>query len=142
MKVRDIMTRRVVAATPNASCQEIAKKLLSGFFSGMPVVDKNQKVIGVVTEFDLLKAMQKHKEQDKGFCTAVAKDVMTPNPICIDADADIQDAINLMTEHHFIRLPVVEGGKLVGVISRGDILRAFVQDSFVTIQEGEITDHD
>jgi len=138
MKVSDLMTRRVVAATPEASCKEIDKKLLSGYFSGMPVVDKAGKVVGVVSEFDLIKAM---KDQ-LGIANGTTADIMTKDPICLDENATVEEAVTLMTKHHFIRLPVVSDGKLVGVVSRSDILRAFVSDSFVTIQEGEITGHE
>lgn len=138
MKVSDLMTRRVVAATPEASCKEIAKKMLSGYFSGMPVVDKDAKVIGVVSEFDLIKAMK-----DKlGIVNGTTTEIMTKNPICLDENATVEEAVALMTKHHFIRLPVVSDGKLVGVISRSDILRVFVSDSFVIIQDGEITGHE
>lgn len=140
MKVSDVMTRRVVAATPDASCQEVAKKMLSGFFSGMPVVDAEQRVIGVVSEFDLINAMK--GQEQPGICNVTAGEIMSKNPICLEENAAVEEAIELMTEHHFIRLPVVRAGKLVGVISRSDILRAFVADSFVTIQEGEITGYE
>jgi CBS domain-containing protein len=64
---------------------------------------------------------------------------MSKEPVCIEEDAEVEQAIRLMRERRFIRLPVVRNGKLVGVISRGDILRAYVQDDFVTLQNGEIT---
>ncbi len=140
MKVCEVMTRRVVAATPKASCQEIAKKMLSGYFSGMPVVDEEQRIVGIVSEFDLIKAMQGQGEA--GICNATTEEVMSKNPIYIEEDATIEAAIDMMMQHHFVRLPVVSEGKLVGILSRSDILRAFVSDSFVTILEGDITNHE
>ncbi len=137
MKVGEVMSRRVVAATPHATCQDLAKKMLSGFFSGLPVVDEQQRVIGIVTEFDILKVLQSHKKSD--LCSATAEEIMSKEPVCINEDAEVDEAIRLMRERRFIRLPVVRDGKLVGVISRGDILRAYVQDDFVTLQNGEIT---
>jgi CBS domain-containing protein len=137
MKVGEVMSRRVVAATPHATCQDLAKKMLSGFFSGLPVVDEQQRVIGIVTEFDILKVLQNREQY--GFCSATAEEIMSKEPVCINEDAEVDEAIRLMRERRFIRLPVVRDGKLVGVISRGDILRAYVQDDFVTLQNGEIT---
>lgn len=136
MTVREVMCKRVVAATENATCHDLAKKMLSGFFSGLPVVDKDNHVIGMVTEFDILKVLQENKNED--FCTIRAKDFMSKNLVTISEDAGLDEAIKLLTEKHFIRLPVVKDGKLVGVISRGDILRVFVKDNFITYQDGDI----
>jgi CBS domain-containing protein len=130
------MTRRVVAATRTATCATLARKMLSGFFSGVPVTDDNGKVIGVVTEFDLLNALK----TDRSVLHAPVERVMTKDPICIAEDASIEDAITLMTDHHIIRLPVLRDGRLVGVISRCDILRAFVHDEIVTFQDGQIVE--
>jgi len=140
MKVGEVMTRRVVAATKNVTCHDLAKKMLSGFFSGLPVVDEQQRVIGVVTEFDILKVLQNPDEYS--FTSTLAEAIMSRDPMCIEEDAEVEQAIQLMRKHHFIRLPVVRNGKLVGVISRGDILRAYVQNDFITLQNGEVTGHE
>jgi len=55
---------------------------------------------------------------------------MTEDPICLDADQSVSEAIELMAEHHIIRIPVVRNGKLVGIVSRTDILSAYVKEEF------------
>ncbi len=126
MKISQIMTRRVVAAKANASCNTLAQKMLSGFFSGMPVTDDQGKVVGVVTEFDILKALRSGKDS----LQMVAQEIMTKDPICLHADDEVDEAVECMTRYNIIRIPVVRDGKLVGIVSRSDILRAFVREEF------------
>lgn len=126
MKVSEIMETRVVAAKTNASCTSLVQKMLSGFVSGLPVIDDQGHVIGVVTEFDILKVL---RNGENGLL-AVAKDIMTKEPICLEADHTVEEAIELMTRHHIIRIPVVSAGKLVGIVSRTDVLRAYVKEEF------------
>jgi CBS domain-containing protein len=113
MKVQDVMNRHVTAATPGAIGRNIALQLLSGNYSGMPVVDANHTVIGVVTEFDLLKAVRAGKD----LRTITAEDIMERIPICVEDDDAIERVVAKMTTHGIVRVPVVRGGKLVGVIS-------------------------
>ena len=126
MKISEIMTRRVVAAKSNASCNTLAHKMLSGFFSGMPVTDDQGMVIGVVTEFDILTALRSGKDG----LHMVAEEIMTRDPICLQADDTVDQAVELMTRYNIIRIPVVREGKLAGIVSRSDILRAFVREEF------------
>jgi len=126
MKVSEIMSTRVVAAKTNASCTSLVHKMLSGFLSGLPVIDDHGHVIGVVTEFDILKVL---RNGENGL-SAVAKDIMTKEPICLEANDTVDEAIELMTRHHIIRIPVVSAGKLVGIVSRTDVLRAYVKEEF------------
>jgi CBS domain-containing protein len=125
MKVCEIMETRVVAAKTNATCTSLAQKMLSGFISGLPVTDDEGHVIGVVTEFDILKVLRNGANLSK-----TAKDIMTDKPICLEANQSVEEAIDLMTRHHIMRIPVVSGGKLVGIVSRTDVLRAFVKEEF------------
>jgi CBS domain-containing protein len=126
MKISEIMANRVVAARPNATCISLAQKMLAGFVSGLPVTDNEGHVIGVVTEFDILKVLRKGKEG----LASVAEEIMTKDPICLEADHTVDEAIELMTRHHIIRIPVVRNGKLVGIVSRTDILSAYVKEEF------------
>jgi CBS domain-containing protein len=126
MTIDQIMSNRVVAAKLNATCTSLAQKMLAGFVSGLPVVDDEGRVIGVVTEFDILKVLRNGEDG----LSAVANDIMTKEPICLEADQTVETAIELMTSHHIIRIPVVRNGKLVGIVSRTDILRAYVKEEF------------
>lgn len=133
MKARDVMNRRVTAATPRAIGRDLALQFLSGMYSGLPVVDANGMVIGVVTEFDLLKAMQEGKDLQ----TVKAEEIMGRPPVCVEEDDLIEAVIAKMTAHNIIRVPVVREGKLVGVIARADILSCMIEPEFVTIFGGQ-----
>jgi CBS domain-containing protein len=97
-------------------------------YSGLPVVDDKGKVVGVVSEFDLLKAIRSGKALEQ----VTAGDIMSKNPICVTEDTSIDHIIDLMTKHNIIRVPVVRNDTLVGVISRCDILNIIVEPEFVT----------
>jgi CBS domain-containing protein len=130
MKAREIMNTRVTAATPRAIGRDLALQLLSGMYSGLPVVDPKGKVVGVVTEFDLLRAIQDGKDLQ----TTKAEEIMTQPAVCAQEDEEIDAVIGKMTEKNIIRLPVVgEDGKLVGVIARADILSRMIEPEFVTM---------
>jgi len=136
MKVSQIMETRVVAAKADTSCTSLAQRMISGFLSGLPVADDEGHVIGVVTEFDILKVLRNGTDG----MSKVARDIMTENPICLDADQSVEDAIELMTRHHIIRIPVLSGGKLVGIVSRTDVLRAFVKEELQVFEATEDLD--
>ena len=130
MKARDVMNSRVTAATPRAVGRDLALQLLSGMYSGLPVIDAKGKVLGVVTEFDLLNAIRNGRDLQ----TIKAEEIMTQPAICAREDEDLDGVIQKMTEKNIIRLPVVgEDGKLVGVIARADVLSRMIEPEFVTI---------
>ena len=132
MKARDVMNKRVTAATPRAIGRDLALQLLSGMYSGLPVVDANHHVIGVVTEFDLLKAVQDGKDLQ----TVKAEEIMGNPAVCVEEDDPIESVIAKMTTHNIIRVPVIRDGKLAGVISRADILSRMIEPEFVSIFGG------
>jgi CBS domain-containing protein len=128
LKARDIMTRPVLSARKNASARDIALQLLSGLFSGMPVTDEDGRVIGMVTEYDLLGNICEGKELSK----LTAEDIMSENPVTADINTPIRDIQNIMLDKNIIRLPITEEGRLVGIVARCDILRAYIEPEFVT----------
>jgi CBS domain-containing protein len=127
MLAKEIMNKIVTAATRKTNGRDLSVKLLSGMYSGLPVVDKG-KVVGVVTEFDLLNAVKEGKDLQKIF----ADDIMTKEPICVEEDTHVDEIIKIMTEQRIIRVPVVRKGSLIGVISRCDILNSLIQPEFIT----------
>jgi CBS domain-containing protein len=130
LKARHVMNRRVTAATPRAIGRDLALQLLSGMHSGLPVVDGKGKVIGVVTEFDLLRAVHEGKDLQ----TVKAEEIMSRTVVCAQENDALDDIIAKMMEHHIIRLPVVgEDGTLIGVIARPDLLRHLIEPEFVTV---------
>jgi len=133
VKARDVMNRRVTAATPRAIGRDLALQLLSGMYSGLPVVDAQETVIGVVTEFDLLEAVREGKDLQ----TVKAEEIMGRPPVCVEEEEEIDAVIAKMTTHNIIRVPVVRQGKLVGVIARADLLNRLIEPEFVTVYSGE-----
>jgi len=128
LKAKDIMTRPVVSARKNASARDIAMQLLSGLYSGMPVTDEDGKVLGVVTEFDLLGRVFMEEELVK----LTAGDVMTKTPVTVYVSTSLNDLLKTMMENNIVRLPVTEKGRLVGIVARCDILRTFIEPEFAT----------
>ncbi|HHT9120304.1 MAG TPA: CBS domain-containing protein [Candidatus Hypogeohydataceae bacterium YC41] len=128
LKARDIMTRPVVSARKSAPARDVAMQLLCGLYSGMPVTDESGNVEGVVTELDLLKATREKKELTR----LTAGDIMTKDVVTVDVDDPVEKALDVLMDKRFIRVPVVQEGKLVGVISRCDILRCLIEPEFVT----------
>lgn len=127
MLAKEIMNKIVTAASRKTNGRELSVKLLSGMYSGLPVVDGG-KVVGVVTEFDLLNAVKEGKDLKK----ILADDIMTKDPICVEEDTHVDEIIRIMTEQKIIRVPVVREGNLIGVISRCDILNSLIQPEFIT----------
>jgi CBS domain-containing protein len=128
LKAKDIMMRPVVSARKNASARDIALQILSGLYSGMPVTDENEKVIGVVTEFDLLGQAFEGRELVK----LTAEDVMQKEPKTVDVNTPLKDVLKIMLENSIIRIPVTEEGRLVGIIARCDILKVYIEPEFAT----------
>jgi CBS domain-containing protein len=129
MLAKDVMNKIVVAAKRNTLGRDLTVKLLSGMYSGVPVVDEKGRVIGVVSEFDLLKVIQAGKKLEQ----VTAEEIMTKTPVCVKEDSSIEEIIDLMTKHNIIRVPVVRNDMLVGIISRCDILSSMVEPEFVTV---------
>ena len=134
--VRDVMSTQVVAVKRGASFKEMAASLRQYRVSAFPVIDDDQKVIGVVSEADLLAkealakhdgitAMLHHREHQKAE-GLTAGDLMTPRPVTVTPDDTVEHAARLMYTLQVRRLPVVDaGGHLVGIVSRSDLLAVF-----------------
>lgn len=124
----DIMVRPVVTARKKASARDIALQLLTGLYSGMPVTDEAGRVVGVVTEIDLLKAVEEGKELVK----TTAEEIMTTGVVTADVDTPVGELMKIMTEKNLIRVPVTDKGRLVGVVARCDVLKTMIEPEFVT----------
>lgn len=142
MKVNDIMSTNVATVAPDTSVQEIATLMVRSRISGVPVVDANGTVLGMVSEGDLIRRHemgtdkplsrwvslltgQEQKARDfvKSHGTH-AHEVMTRPAITIDAQASLNEAAQRMEQSRIKRLPVEADGKLVGIVTRADLLRA------------------
>lgn len=155
VKVRDIMRRDVITVRPETPLKEVARLLVEHGISGLPVVDAEGQVLGVVSEGDLIvkeRGAETGRPRILGALlggersrTELAKvearsagDAMTSPAVTIEPGAPVRAAAALMVERQVNRLPVVEDGKLVGIVTRADIVRTFVRSD--TELEREVVD--
>ena len=127
----------MVVAKENTNAEQISTRLLAGEFNGVPIVDDNGSVVGVVTALDILKSIQGGNEK---LNTTVARDIMTPNPSVVKKDTPIDEVISIMVQKEIVLVPVVEDDKskkLIGVVARLDILRQKLNEGFLTIGKRE-----
>jgi CBS domain-containing protein len=128
MNARDIMNRPVVAAAPSTSVRDIAIQLLMGGYSGLPVTDRSGAVTGIVSELDVIRAIRAGKPLE----STTADEIMAREVVSVDVGATVERVMELLDTEHIVRVPVTDDGKLVGVISRPDVLRAFLEPKFRT----------
>ena len=112
MKAEDVMTPRVITVTENQTKQQVARLLSHHRISGLPVVNSENVVVGVVTEYDLI-----GKEGQK------VGEIMTRGVISVTPDTDLEEVSHLLVHERIRRLPVLDQGRLVGIISRADLVR-------------------
>lgn len=116
MIARDIMTRKVITIRPEASAQEAAQLLDQNRISGLPVVDEHEKIIGIVTEADIISKVDREG--------LLVGDIMSREIIAVGEETPVDEIAALLTERRIKRVPVVSDGKLVGIVSRADIVHA------------------
>ncbi len=119
MIARDIMTRKVCTVSPEASAQEVAQLLDRERISGAPVVNPDGRIIGIVTEADIISKVNR-----EGLRVA---DIMSHEIIFVTEETPVSEIAMLLTERKIKRVPVVRNGKLVGIVSRADIVHAVAQ---------------
>ena len=143
MDAGDVMTREVVTIGPDTPVLQIVQLLLSRGISGAPVVDEAGALLGVVSEGDLLRRVELGTEKRRGSWRAfftgtatlaeeyvrshgtIARDIMTRDVITVSRTTKLAEIADLMEHKRIKRLPVLEDGRLVGIISRANLLRAF-----------------
>jgi CBS domain-containing protein len=143
--VGEIMTRSVLSVRPEAPLKEVARLLVEHRISGLPVVDDSERVVGVISEGDLLVKEQRrdairHRPLARIFGdsaetrqmlakaeASTAGDAMTTPAITIESERPVGVAAARMIDRKVNRLPVTEHGRLVGIVTRADVIRAFVQ---------------
>ncbi len=118
-EVLDMKGRRVVTIDPEATVHEAAAKLVQNNVGSLPVVDDG-RLVGVISERDVIRLM--HHRGD-GFGRLRVVDVMTCNPATCRGDDTVDDVMGLMSERRIAKVPVVEDGALVGVVSVGDVVK-------------------
>ncbi len=121
LKARDAMTRNVVTASPDETVVEAAKKMDENRIGSVVVVDSDGRVIGVLTEADIVRRVVARGLDPR---TTRVADVMTPNPVTVNEDTPLTYVADLMRSKDIGHIPVVdEAGKVVGIIARSDIIR-------------------
>ena len=142
MKAKDIMTTNVVTVAPDATILEAIRIMLQRKISGLPVVDKTGKVVGMVTEGDFLRRAETGTEKRRPrwleFLLGTGRlatdyvrshgrkveEIMTLDPVTASEDTPLDEIVKLMEKRQIKRVPIMRGQKLVGIISRANLLHA------------------
>jgi len=150
LKVKEIMTKEVITVSPETEITTATKLLLENRINGVPVTDETGKLVGILCQSDLIAQQKKlpipsfftfldgliattsmkqiEKQVRKIAATTVAH-AMTPNPTAVHPDTDIEEVATFMVDKSFHTIPVVDDGKLVGIVGKEDILRTLLPGS-------------
>ncbi len=118
---RDLMSRHVTHVSPETTLAALASRMLEGPFGGLPVVDADSRVVGFVSETDLMGALLRRERPE-----VHARALMTSPALVLDEFATTADVMRLFREERIHHVPIVRAGKLVGVVSPQDVIRYFV----------------
>lgn len=142
MHARQIMTKKVISVTPEQTVLEAANLMLRNRVSGLPVVDRSGAVVGIVSESDFLRRAEIDTPRRRNRLLSLIfghgaeaedyvhehgrkiSEIMTPSPITVGERAQLSEIVDLMERNNIKRVPVVEDGKLVGIVSRSNLLQA------------------
>ena len=127
LKAEEVMQQPVIAATPRASLRDVATQLIVNEISGLPVADVDGRVVGVITEADIIRALNEGKRLEN----LTASSVMTGPPITVDVETNLADVMKRLEEHRIVRVPVTSQNKLVGIIARRDVIRVVLEPEFI-----------
>ncbi len=147
LKVKDIMTRELITVSPETEIVHATKLLLENHINGIPVTDETGKLVGILCQSDLIAQQKKlptpsffrllnglipmtsmkqiEKQVQKITATTVAQ-AMTKNPVTVQPDTSIEEVAALMVDKNFHTIPVMDEGKLVGILGKEDILRTLI----------------
>ncbi len=145
LKAADIMTRDVITVTPETSVEELGRLFIERDISGAPVVDSEGRLVGIVTENDLIKKERpfhiptiirifdaiipiesdsRVEEEIKKMTATTVQDICTRDVITVDVHTTLPEIAEIMTEKGVHLLPVMDGDRLVGIIGKKDVIRA------------------
>ena len=122
MNAKDLMTRDIITVSPTMNVKTLAMTLIKNQISGAPVAAKNGKILGVVSEADIIAKRGKD-----------VKAIMSKTIISVSEDTSVEEIARLMSAHAIKRLPVMKDGAIVGIVSRADIVSAIAQGEHVAI---------
>jgi CBS domain-containing protein len=150
MLAGDVMTRKVISVASDASAMQAGALMLKHQISGLPVVDSSGILLGIISEGDFLRraelGTQRRRPRWLAFlispgrlaseyvhaCGRKVKEIMTPNPYTVTESTPVTEVVQLMERHRIKRVPVVCGRRLVGIVSRADLLRALARRARAT----------
>ena len=142
MRAHQIMTRPVITVTPETTIVEAANTMLQRHVSGLPVVDSADKLVGIISEGDFIRRSEIGTQRKRGrFLKFIlgpgqaatdfvhehgrkVAEIMTPQPLTITEDTALEEIVELMEKNNVKRLPVMRGDKIVGIVSRANLLQA------------------
>src|SRR6202011_2718912 len=142
MRAHQIMTRPVITVTPETPIVEAANTMLQRHVSGLPVVDATSKLVGIISEGDFIRRSEIGTQRKRGrFLKFIlgpggqatdfvhehggkVGEIMTPEPLTITEDTDLEAIVELMEKNSVKRLPVTHGERIVGIVSRANLLQA------------------
>ncbi len=143
MEARQVMTSPTITISPDASVRHAIESMLQNHVSGLPVVDENGRLTGVLSEGDLLRraeiGTEKHRPKWLDFLLGPGRsasdyvhshsrrvaDIMTEDPVAVEESTTLEDVVALMEKHRIKRVPVLRAGIVTGIVTRSDLLRAF-----------------
>ena len=150
LKVKDIMTKEMITVSPETEIVHATRLLLENRINGVPVTNETGKLVGILCQSDLIAQQKKlpvpsffsfldglitltsmkqfEKEVQKIAAITVAQ-AMTPNPVAVRPDTDIEAVAALMVDNNFHTIPVVDEGELVGIVGKEDILKTLIPRS-------------
>ena len=155
LKAKDIMTSEIISVSPDTDIANAARILLENRINGLPVVDESGRLVGILCQSDLV-AQQKtiplpsvytllesyipltstkriDKEVEK-IAALTVKQAMTPNPVTVEPETEIEDIAQLMVDNKYHTLPVMEGNKLVGIVGKEDVLKTLVmKEAYISL---------
>ncbi|MBT4774113.1 MAG: CBS domain-containing protein [Crocinitomicaceae bacterium] len=122
--VSDYMTRDLISFTPEQNITEVIETIIAHKISGAPVVNSNQELVGIISEKDCLRVLLDDVYHNLPPSERNVSNYMSKKVVTVDDTMDVVEVANLFLNSNFRRYPVVRSGKLVGLVSRRDILRA------------------
>ena len=123
-KIKDIMLKKVLTVTGNMPIEEVCDVLSKNKVSGVPVIDKSRKLIGYISEKDIIVSLSKKTKCKK------TSDAMNKKVFFIKENTSLHEVARIFSDEEYRRLPVVKNGKLVGIVSRKEIMRRLVEDYY------------
>jgi CBS domain-containing protein len=144
MQAHDVMTTEVICVEPDTDVRATARLLVENRISAVPVIDKAGKLVGIISEGDLMRRPESGTERHPSWWLSLflspedqthayvkshgrrAADVMTPNVVTVDEHTPLEQVANVLEKHGIKRVPVVRDGKVVGIVSRADLLHGLI----------------